>query len=712
MNFRMIRCFAALFVVICPFFKIDAQIQYPVAEKSDHADNYHGTRVEDPYRWLENDTSEATRNWVQEEQKITSTYLESIPFRANLRKRMSDFYNYPRYSAPFRNGGYYYYYKNDGLQNFSVLYRHKINDTAVEKVLDPNTLSTDGSVQLADFVPSYDGKYAAWGVSVAGSDWETFYVRDLNTLTDLPDSVKWVKVSEIAWQNDGFYYSRYPEPEKGKELSSVNSNQQVWYHKVGTPQSADKLIYADTANPYRFYTAYTTEDERYLFLSISDRGKGLLGNALLYMDALSGDSTFKSIVPEVGEYLYGVINPVGKNRFLLQTNDHAPNGKVVLFDPAAPAVRDWKTIVPEKKQTLVYSSMAGGQLFLQYLKDVAAQVQVYSTGGKLIRGIELPGLGNTAGFDGLKDDTVVFYTYNSLNYPTHIFKYNIATGKSSLYRKPEIIFDPEDYVVKQEFFKSKDGTRVPMFIVHKKDVQRDGSNPTLMYGYGGFNISIEPQFSTSLMPWLEQGGVYALVNLRGGGEYGEEWHKAGMLEKKQNVFDDFIAAANHLIARKYTSKEKLAIRGASNGGLLVGAVINQRPDLFKVAIAEVGVMDMLRFQHFTIGWNWTAEYGSSDDKKQFETLYKYSPLHNIRSGVEYPATMIVTADHDDRVVPAHSFKYTATLQDKYKGKNPILLKIDTNSGHGYSSIVKNIELASDIYSFILFNMNALWKDVE
>lgn len=708
----IVKCSICLFFLVNSYAAGHAQIEYPVPAKVNQVDNYHGVSVPDPYRWLEDDSSEATRTWLAEENKITAAYLESIPFRGKLKNRMAAFYNYTRYSAPFRNASYYYYYRNDGLQNFAVLYRQKINDTAVEKIIDPNTFSTDASIQLTDFIPSHDGRYAAWGISDAGSDWQTFFVKDLSTLKDLADTIKWAKVSEIAWQNNGFYYSRYPEPEKGKELSSVNANQQVWYHTAGTPQSADKLIYEDAANPYRFYYVYTSEDGRFVFLSIQDRGKGLLGNALLYSDMLAGDKRFKPIVPEVGEYLYGVIDPLENGKFLIQTNDHAPNGKIVLFDPSSTSSKKWTTIIPERKETLKFSSMAGGKLFVQYLKNVASEVYVYTPKGKLVKQVKLPGLGTTSGFEGLRDDSVVFYTYNSFNYPTHIYKYDIATGKTSLYRKPEISFDPEDYVVSQEFFTSRDGAKVPMFIVHRKDVVPDGNNPTLMYGYGGFNISIEPQFSASLMPWLEQGGIYASVTLRGGGEYGEAWHKAGMLDKKQNVFDDFIGAANYLIKKKYTSPAKLAVRGASNGGLLIGAVINQCPDLFKVAIPEVGVMDMLRFQHFTIGWNWIAEYGSSENKKQFETLYKYSPLHNIRAGVKYPATMIVTADHDDRVVPAHSFKYTATLQEKAAGTNPILLKIDENSGHGYSSIMKNIELTADIYSFILFNMNVPWKDVK
>lgn len=683
---------------------VHAQITYPSTKKVAQVDNYHGTVVEDPYRWLENDTSAETKAWVAEENKVTNKYLEKIPFRDELRKRIADLYNYARYGTPFRKGEYFYYYKNNGLQNQSVLYRQKGLNGKEETVIDPNTLSKDGTTQLADFTLSKDGKYAAWGISRGGSDWQTFYIKDMTTMKNLPDSLNWVKVSDIAWYKKGFYYSRYPAPGAGQELSSKNENHQVWYHAVGTSQDKDQLVYEDSLNPQRFHTVYIDDDEKYLFLTISDRGKGLRGNALFFMNMRDNNKVFKPIIKEVGEYLYDVVGLTNDGKILLETNREAKNKKIVLVDPASPAIGNWKEIIAEKKEPLESSDMAGGKIFARYLADVSSKVYVYNTDGKQIGEVKLPGLGAASGFKGLKDDKFTFYAFTSFNFPTTIYKYDIATGKSTVFRKPAITFNPEDFITTQEFYKSKDGTTVPMFIVHKKGITKNGQNPTLLYGYGGFNINITPSFITTLIPFLEKGGIFAVASLRGGAEYGEKWHEAGMLEKKQNVFDDFIAAAEYLVQSKYTSSNKLAIRGGSNGGLLVGAVINQRPDLFKVAIPEVGVMDMLRFHKFTIGWNWIAEYGSSDNEKDFKYLYAYSPLHNIKAGLNYPATLIITADHDDRVVPAHSFKYAATLQEKYKGNNPILIRIDTNSGHGSSSIKKNIDLAADIYSFILYNL--------
>lgn len=681
-----------------------AQISYPETKRESQSDNYHGTIVEDPYRWLENDTSAETKAWVIEQNNVTNKYLDAIPSREKLRKRMSDLYNYARYSTPFRKGDYFYYYKNNGLQNQSVLYRQKGLDGNEETVIDPNTLSKEGTTQLAEFALSKNGKYAAWGISRAGSDWQTFYVKDMTHMKDLQDSLNWVKVSDIAWDKNGFYYSRYPEPGAGKELSSKNENHQVWYHAVGTNQDKDRLIYEDTLNPQRFHTVYADEDEQFLFLTISDRGKGLRGNALYFMDMRSSNKTFKPLVKDVGEYLYGFVGIGNDGKFLIETNHEAKNKKIVLVDPASPGADNWKEIIPEKPEPLESADMAGGKIFTRYLKDVASRVYVYNTDGKKTGEIKLPGLGTASGFKGQKDDKFVFYAFTSFNFPTTIYRYDIATGKSTFFRKPEVLFNSEDYTTTQQFYKSKDGTRIPMFLVHKKGIVKNSNNPTLLYGYGGFNITIPPTFITTLIPFLEEGGIYAVASLRGGSEYGEKWHEAGMLEKKQNVFDDFIAAAEYLIKSKYTSSSKLAIRGGSNGGLLVGAVMNQRPDLFKVAIPEVGVMDMLRFQKFTIGWNWISEYGSSDKEQDFKYLYAYSPLHNIKGGLNYPATLIVTADHDDRVVPAHSFKYAATMQANYKGTNPVLIRIETNSGHGSSSIKKNIDLAADIYSFILFNL--------
>ncbi len=680
-----------------------AQIDYPSTRKMDHTDNYHGTVVKDPYRWLENDTSAETRSWVTEQNKVSFGFLEKIPYRENMKQRIMELYNYPKYSTPFRNGAYYYYYKNDGLQNQAVLYRQKGLDGKPELVLDPNKLSAEGTNRLAGFVLSKNGRYAAWGISKGGSDWQTWLVRDMNSGKDLADTIHWVKVSGIAWQGDGFYYSRYPSPEKGMELSSKNENHQVWYLKVGTLQSEDELVYEDKSNSQRFHIMFTSEDENYVFLNISDRGKGFDGNALWFRKKGDPDQKFKPIVEQVGKWSYSVVDVIN-DQILMETNEEAPNGKILAVNPRAPKPENWKLIIPEKPEPIQNSSSAGKRLFVNYLKDVSSRVYVYEPDGKLVQEVSLPGLGTAGGFGGKDEDKFVFYTFNSFTVPPTIYKYDIASGKSSVFRKTDLTFNPDEYETSQVFYPSKDGTKIPMFIVQKKGLKKDGNNPTMLYAYGGFNISSMPGFNATIIPWLEQGGIYAVANLRGGAEYGEQWHEAGMGLKKQNVFDDFIAAGEYLVKEKYTNPGRLAIRGGSNGGLLVGAVINQRPDLFKVAIPQVGVMDMLRFHKFTIGWNWIAEYGSSEDPVQFKNLYAYSPIHNIKAGVEYPATLITTADHDDRVVPAHSFKYAATLQEKHKGKNPVLIRIDTNSGHGSSNTTKAIEAMADIFCFSFYNM--------
>ena len=686
----------------------EAQIKYPKTKKTDQTDNYHGTIVADPYRWLENDTSDETKKWVTEQNEVTFKYLGSIPFRDSIKKRLAQVYNYERYGIPFHNNGYYYFFKNDGLQNQSVLYRQKGLDGKTEMIIDPNTLSADATTQLMDFEVSKDGKYAAYSISRSGSDWRTIFIKDLGTMKDLSDSINWMKGDQMQWQKNGFYYSRYPEPAKGTELSSANENHQVWFHNVGTSQDKDNLIYEDTMNIQRFNLVVVSEDERYVYLYSDDRGKGLRGNSLYYMDSRSPDKKFKPIIAEIGNFDYSPVGVVN-NKFLIYTNAGAQNNKVMLFDPNAKPGKEWKTIIPESKENLQSASLVGGKLFLRYLIDVTSRVYIYSADGKKEKEIILPGPGNAAGFGGRNSDKVTFYSFNTFYVPTSIYRYDINSGKSELYRKPNTAFDADQFETKQEFYRSKDGTRVPMFIVHKKGLEKNGNNPTILYGYGGFNISLNPFFSASLVPWLEEGGIFAVANLRGGSEYGEKWHEAGMFEKKQNVFDDFIGAAEYLISKKYTSSEKLAIRGASNGGLLIGTVMNQRPDLFKVAIPEVGVMDMLRFQKFTIGWNWKAEYGSSDTASNFTYLYAYSPLHNINADKKYPATLVITSDHDDRVVPAHSFKYIATMQERYKGKNPVLIRIDTNSGHGMSNMMKSIDLTADIYSFIYYNMGLEWK---
>ena len=676
-----------------------AQFNYPVARKTDQVDDYHGTKVADPYRWLEDDHSEETAEWVKAENEVTFGYLNTIPFRDKLKARCEAVFNYEKYTAPSRKKEWFYFYKNDGLQNQSVLYRQKGLNGKPEMVIDPNKLSADGTTRMTQFVISKDGKYGAYATSKGGSDWNDIFIMDMATKQNLPEKIEWVKVSGISWQGNGFYYSRYPEP-KGSELSAKNENHMVYFHNVNTPQSADKLIYQNPANPQQFNQVSVSEDEKYAFLSISDRGKGKQGNSLFY--AANGSTDFKPIIAEINGFDYDIVDNVG-NTFLIETNANAPNKKVLLFDPRKPNEKDWKTILPEKKEPLQSVSSAGGKLFVIYMKDVITKAYVYDFKGKMENEIQLPGIGTVSGFGGNSDDEFVFYNFSSFSTPPTIFKYEIKSQKSSEFRKLKLSFDPSQFTTEQLFFKSKDGTRIPMFITHKKGVKMDGNNPTLLYGYGGFNVNLQPGFNALLIPFLENGGVYASVNLRGGGEYGEKWHEQGTKLKKQNVFDDCIAAAEYLIAQKWTNPSRLALRGGSNGGLLVGAVINQRPDLFAVAIPQVGVMDMLRFHTFTIGWNWKPDYGSSEDPQEFKALYAYSPLHNIREDIKYPATLVTTADHDDRVVPAHSFKYAATLQEKYKGDKPVMIRIDVNSGHGASNTKKNIELTADIYAFIFHN---------
>ncbi len=685
------------------------QIEYPKTRKVDHVDTYHGVQIADPYRWLEDDRSEETAKWVEEQNKVAFAYLEKIPYRAKLKERLERLYNYPKYGSPFRKGELYFFSKNDGLQNQSVLYVQKGLNGTPEVLIDPNKLSEDGTSRLGAFALSKDGKHAAYGVSKAGSDWQEYFVMEIATKQTLGDKLEWIKASGASWAGNGFFYSRYDAPEKGRELSSKNEYQKVYFHRVGTPQSQDELVYEDKANPQRFHSVRVSDDEKYAFLYVSERGKGKKGNAVFYRDLSKTDKTFLPIVAEITDDEFTVIDNIG-DRFLIETNRNAPNGKVVLFDPKNPAEKDWKVVIAEKPEPLQNAGTAGGKLFTSYLKDVTTRVYIHSLDGKLENEVKLPGLGTAGGFGGEKDDKTVFYSFSSMNYPQTIFQYDIATKKSTVFRAPEIPdFKPADYETKQVFYNSKDGTRVPMFLVYKKGLKLDGTNPTLLYGYGGFNITTSPGFNSLRLGLLEQGFVYASANIRGGSEYGEKWHEAGTKLKKQNVFDDFIAAAEWLIANKYTSPEKLAVQGGSNGGLLVGAVINQRPELFRAAIPQVGVMDMLRFHKFTIGWNWIADYGSSDNPDEFKALRAYSPLHNIREGGKYPATLITTADHDDRVVPAHSFKYAATMQEKASKANPVLIRIDTKSGHGASSTSKQIEQTADIYAFLFHTLGVTPK---
>jgi len=688
----------------------DAKITYPESKKVDQIDDYFGTKVADPYRWLEDENSAETKAWVDAQNRVTFAYLDSIPYREKLKARLMQLYNYPRVSAPFRRGDTYFFTKNNGLQNQNVYYIQKGVNGAPEEFLDPNKFSADGTSTLSAFSLSKDGKYLAYGISQGGSDWVTLKVMEVATRKNLSDEIKWLKFSGASWQGDGFYYSRYPEPEKGKELSKKLEFRTVYFHKVGTPQSADVLVNEDKENPERFQSVGTTEDERFALLNLADQSKGKKGNAVFYKDLSKGDDKFSPLVGDIGDDSFGVIDNVG-DKFLVRTDRNAPNGRVVLVDPKNPDEKNWKDVLPERSEPLQGVGTAGGKLFASWRKDVATRAYVFSLDGKLENEIVLPGVGSAGGFGGLNDDKYVFYTYTSFNSPPTIYKYDIATKKSTVFRTVEIPgFKADDFETKQVFYKSKDGTRVPMFLVYKKGIKLDGNNPTLLYGYGGFNAVQSPNFSSLRMALLEQGVVYAVANLRGGGEYGEKWHEAGTKLKKQNVFDDFIAAAEWLIDNKYTSSSRLAIQGGSNGGLLVGAVSNQRPELFRAVVEQAGVMDMLRFHKFTIGAGWIADYGSSEaNEAEFKALYAYSPIHNVKAGAKYPSTLITTADHDDRVVPAHNFKYAAALQAAQGGPNPILIRIDTNSAHGASSTTKAIEQTRDIYAFVFENLGVEYK---
>jgi prolyl oligopeptidase len=691
-----------LFAVVLAFAacqKEAAKLNYPVTKKVDQVDDYFGTKVADPYRWLEDDNAEEVKAWVTAENAVTFGYLDTIPYRPKIKARLTEIFNYPRYSSPFRAGEYYFFTKNDGLQNQSVYYIQKGLDGTPEVFFDPNALSPDGTVRMNIIGVSKDDRYVALSRGEAGSDWTELRVMEIATKQELPDRVQWVKFSGASWKGDGFYYSGYDKPAPGEELKGKNEFMKVFYHKLGDPQASDIVVYEDKEHPLRTYGAGTTEDEKYLYLILSE---GTSGNELYIKDLAKKDAPFTLLVPGFANDSSPI--EVVDGKALVYTNVDAPNYKVVLIDPADPAREKWMTVIPEKPEVLSGAGTAAGFMFCDYLKDANTKIYQHRLDGTLVREIELPALGSAGGFGGKRDEKTLFYSFTSFTYPPTIYKFDPATGASEVFRKSEVKFDPSAYETKQVFYASKDGTKVPMFIVHKKGLALDGKNPTFLYAYGGFNISETPSFSAANIVLLENGGVYALPNLRGGGEYGEAWHKAGMLEKKQNVFDDFIAAAEYLIKEKYTSTARLAIAGASNGGLLVGAVMTQRPELFGVAFPAVGVMDMLRFHKFTIGWAWAVEYGSSDNEKDFPFLRAYSPLHNFKDGACYPATMVTTADHDDRVVPAHSFKFAATLQEKHACAKPVVIRIQTRSGHGSSNLTKAIESLTDQWSFMFFNM--------
>ncbi len=682
-------------------------LPYPATERGDVVDNYFGVEVADPYRWLEDDGSEATAEWVVAQNAVTNDYLSQIPYRQDIKNRLSELWNYTKESAPSKHGDYYYYSYNDGLQNQSVIYRKAALDGEAEVFIDPNTLSDDGTKALGSIEFSEDGAYCAYSVAASGSDWVEIRVLDCKTMEILEDKIEWVKFSGAAWAADSksFYYSAYEAP-KGGVFSDQNQFQRIYHHRLGDAQSKDKLIYEDTAHPLRYFSAIPSSDGKWIFI---DASEGTSGIELLYKR--TKDKNFKVLVPG---FTYDYLIVAYRDDMLyVRTNDSAPNYRLAKIDLNNPSAGLQDVIAEHEMFMLDDVVKAGGYLMASYLQDAQSKVYQYNYDGEMVREVELPAIGSASGFDAGKDDAIAYYSFSNYTTPSASYAYDLATGESTLYTAPEVDFDPADFVTEQVFFTSKDGTQVPMFISHRKDIKLDGQNPCYLYGYGGFQINLTPSFSPTSIMFMEQGGVHVVVTLRGGSEYGESWHQAGMLDKKQNVFDDFIGAGEWLIENKYTSSQKLAIAGGSNGGLLVGACQVQRPDLFAVALPAVGVLDMLRYHKFTIGWGWAVEYGSSDYADQFEYIYKYSPLHNIKEGVNYPATLITTADHDDRVVPAHSFKFASELQHCDGGENPILIRIESNAGHGAGKPTsKRIEEAADVHSFLFYNTNSKYKRVK
>ncbi|MGV0108596.1 prolyl oligopeptidase [Nostoc sp. DSM 114160] len=686
----------------------EKSLTYPTSHKSNQVDNYHGTLVADPYRWLEDPDSEETRTWIEAQNQVTFGYLSEIPAREKIKQRLTKLWDYEKYGIPFKEGESlrdgsterYFYFKNDGLQNQSVLYTLKTLDDQPQVLLDPNKLSEDGTVALSGLSISEDGKLLAYGLSSSGSDWQEWKVRNIETGEDLQDHLKWIKFSGASWTHDnqGFFYSRYDEPNEKTRLEDVNYYQKLYYHQLGKPQSEDVLIYHRPDQKEWGFSGGVTEDGRYLIISI---WLGTDSKNLVFSKDLTNPNA--EVVELINQFEadYSFIDN-DDSVFYFRTDLNAPRGRVIAIDTKNPAPENWQEIIPQSAETLESVGILNNQFVADYLKDAHSQIKIFDLKGGFIREVELPGLGSAGGFGGKRYDTETFYSFTSFTIPGTIYRYDMVTGKSEVFRQPQVDFNPDDYETKQVFYHSKDGTRVPMFITHKKGIKLDGNNPTYLYAYGGFNASMTPSFSVSLLVWMEMGGVYAMPNIRGGGEYGEEWHQAGIKDKKQNVFDDFIGAAEWLIANKYTKTQKLAIAGGSNGGLLVGACITQRPDLFGAALPAVGVMDMLRFHKFTIGWAWTSEYGSADNPEEFPALYAYSPLHNITPDTAYPATLITTADHDDRVVPAHSFKFAAALQEAHTGDAPTLIRIETKAGHGAGKpTAKIIEEAADKWAFLV-----------
>ncbi len=675
-------------------------IVYPVTSKQDVVDDYFGTKVEDPYRWLEDDNSPETKSWVQAQNKVTFAFLEAVPRRAQIRDRLKTLWNYERFGIPFRRGERWFFTRNSGLQNQSVLYVSDAPDGAPRELLDPNRLSKDGTVSLTVSSPSEDGRLLVYGTSSGGSDWQEFRVRDVATAKDEPEVLRWIKFSGASWARDGsgFYYCRYPEPKEGAALTQKNENQSIWFHKPGTKQEADTVVYARPDKPQWGYYPYVTEDGRHLVITVTEGTDPK--TRVFYRDLAEPRGGTVELLNKF-DAAYDFIESDGTT-FYFKTNLDAPRYRVIAIDVAQPGREHWREIVPQSADKLEDVSMTGGQLFCEYLQDAKSAVKAFDLQGHPVRDVALPGIGSVGGFGGRKEDREIYYSFTGFTSPPSIHRYEIASGASTPFREPKIDFDGGGLETKQVFVTSKDGTRVPMFLVHRKGLELDGSHPTLLYGYGGFDISLTPAFSVSRAVWLEMGGVFALANLRGGGEYGSEWHEAGTKLRKQNVFDDFIACAEWLVKEKYTRSAKLAIQGGSNGGLLVGACMTQRPELFGAALPAVGVMDMLRFHKFTIGWAWKSDYGSSEKPDEFRALLAYSPLQNLKPGTRYPATLVMTADHDDRVVPAHSFKFAARLQEcQAKNGPPVLIRIETSAGHGAgTALTKVIDETADQWAFL------------
>lgn len=676
-------------------------LEYPETKKTDHTDTYWGEQVADPFRWLEDDNAEDTKAWVKEQNLVSFGYLEQIPFREQIRERMEAVWNYEKISAPFTYGDYTYFFKNNGLQNQSVLYRKKGENGTEETFLDPNQLSEDGTTSLAGIRFTQDGKLMAYAVSVAGSDWRNIYVMDTESKAVLDDEVMEAKFTDISWKgSEGFYYSIYQKP-GGSKLSAMTDNHKLYFHQLGTPQSEDQLIFGEDKNPKRYVNGTVTEDNRFLIISAAT---STTGNELYFMDFSNPGLGIQPIVTdnENSHYVLTSLN----NFLFIHTNLNAPNNKVVKVDIANPGVVNWTEVIGET-ENVMDAATAGGKIFGSYLKDALTEVKQFNLNGVEERTIELPGIGSASSFSGKESEDHLYYSFTSYINPSTIYRYEIASGKSELYLKPDVKFDPDGFESRQVFYRSKDGTKIPMIITHRKGIELNGKNPTILYGYGGFGISLTPSFSIANVVWLENGGIYAVPNLRGGGEYGEEWHLAGIKTKKQNVFEDFIAAAEYLIKEGYTTSENLAISGGSNGGLLVGATMTQRPDLAKVALPAVGVLDMLRYHQFTSGAGWAYDYGTAHESKEmYQYLKAYSPVHNLKIGTSYPATMITTADHDDRVVPAHSFKFAAHLQEAHEGDNPVIIRIETNAGHGAGKPTsKIIDETADKFAFTWYNMN-------